>query len=230
MNAIEASFLAGVACLLLSGCGSENHVQGANEDGFTLVNGELLKTCQVDGKFIYTPEDASHLEGCQLVKGVLYLQPNNEHVSLESYHLEDIQQIDGELHISDSTSLQNLNGLDDLQRLNGRLFILYNEKLEDISALAGLKGARDALINSNPALKRIALPKFGVLESEMQIYFNESLESIEFASLEKVGSLSISSNYELTRVDFPSLEKVDEVIVAANNKLNDFAQLASFME
>ena len=210
-----------VSLLLLQACDGQGiEIGDINGFDYTIVDGVPLKTCISNDGYIYSPDDSAYLAGCQLVKGLVYIQPHGDKTSLENFHLNEIVRIDGDLHIADSTSLTSLDGFDELTTLNGRLFILYNEQLEDMSAFHNLSHVGDAvLINHNPMLKAITLPALSSEVHEMQIVGNDSAEAVVFESMKEFGSIGISGNQMLSRVAFASLERGQTLTVTANFQL-----------
>lgn len=222
----------GLACisLVLAACGGKDYGREPS-DAYLNLKEDNLKECHSNGDYIYTPDDSAYLAGCQIVTGLVYIQPHGSNVTLQDYHLDELVHIEGALHIADSTSLEDVEGLNKLQSVSDQILILYNAALQNIDALANLESTHTLLINSNPVLTSISLDGLKSIDGEAQIGDNDILQRIEFAGLESVGNFNISSNSELTSVDFPSLTYAKAVGVW-NPLMNeeDYAQLTAFLE
>lgn len=215
-----------VCSLTLMACGGRGDLSDLAIEQYTDAEGNPLVVCHNTTTIIYEPQDAAHLEGCQVILGTVYIQPQGEHASLSEFHLDEVVHIEGHLEIADSNSLETIDGLDNLESVSDAVLILYNTQLTAATGFPKLKQANYVQVNLNDALTELAFPKL-VETGNIVVSANESLERIQFPSLTTITeSLVVTSNVALTNMAFPAIASVDEVAVSVNGAFADIDSLA----
>jgi len=107
--------------------------------------------------------------------------------------------VTGDLHVTLSTGLMNLQGLECLEIVGGALRLDYNEALASLDGLENVAEIGSYLqIAWNPALVTADLSALKSTGTDIDIIYNESLESLDLDALEYVGGyLQISDNSSL---------------------------------
>lgn len=136
--------------------------------------------------------------------------------------LECLREVNGNFTIISLPNLQSLAGLERLEKVShaswpfGTLVLHDNPKLESIDALANLRYASRLTIMQNPLLTSLE-PLVG-LESagDIEIWGNDSLETLGLRQLRSVDWLAIGSTY-----DCDGFLELDETSVTGNAALTE---------
>ncbi len=213
----------------------ETKAQGCLENGvtfYTQVQIDLFsvsnQSCTViEGDVTInesTPGDITNLIGlAQLTKidGNLRISENTTLNDLSG--LNNLSEIHGNLIINDNPSLVNLNGLGGLIAMNGDITISHNEGLTSLYGFEHDLFGNDGLtVSDNPNLTNFVGWKDTGLGGKLKISNNENLQSL--IGLEILtgisGTLEINNNPSLINLEaLFNLKKIGGSLVVSNNDL-----------
>lgn len=171
---------------------------------FLLCSEEGWADACVDTNYVLTTQSQVNelgATGCDLVAGELSITDSPDIYNLEP--LAAINEIQGALTVSGNTALLNLDGLVNVTTA-GLVVVENNTIMTNIDGLGGLKQAEGLAISSNPKLKDVeGLAKLSVVLGDVTLAGNPLIKNLAgLESLERVGgALSIEGNDALVHID-----------------------------
>lgn len=138
--------------------------------------------------------------GCTSVRGNVFITGAVDDLRA----LERLREIEGDLIIQQTTSLNMLLGLNALEHIGGELVIMNNERLVDVSALSGVTAVHDNIaIVRNPYLESMrGLDNVRLIDGIVTIRENDHLSSLTgMGSLGAPTAVEISGNPKLASLD-----------------------------
>ncbi|GLR19671.1 T9SS type A sorting domain-containing protein [Portibacter lacus] len=141
----------------------------------------------------------------------------------------NLQTITGDLIITGTVSLGNLNGLQHLTSVGGSVIIQGNSNLNSISSLANLQSiGGDLTIDDNNSLGSLAgLENVVTIGGSLYVKNNASISSFTTNTnwtLESVQNVGITNNANLTQIfSFNNITNLNNLSLSNNSKITWFA-------
>ncbi|WP_158858802.1 receptor L domain-containing protein [Lunatibacter salilacus] len=160
------------------------------------------------------------------IEGNLHIQGgNSEDPVVDLTSLSGLKAIEGQIIITNTNKLVNLDGLKNIASAVESVQIYNNQNLEQITGLSGIIPNRaDIIIQNNPSM--ISLDGLGGFTElgKFQVYSNQSLKNFRgLENLKEVDQLTISANSSLESFNgLSGLRKIGSLTI------NDQIQISSF--
>ncbi len=175
---------------------------------------------------ITTTGDFVTLKGVACLQGNLFVSNSTTIVDLSP--LASLQFISGTLQINSNSALTSLAGLSNLTTVGVTLNISSNQALKNVDALSGLTTVGgNFVISSNGALLQLdGFSSLSLIAGSADVSYNNGLYSALFPALQKVGgNLTITSDPALLSLaGFGMLDSVGGYLqIISDNSLGDVA-------
>lgn len=159
----------------------------------TIVVTDAITGQECDGAFVESLAELEALRGCEIITGNLRISESTDIVNLEP--LNSLLEVQGSLNIYDNSALTSLAGLENLTSVRGRF---------------GLARAGSVTTGANDILSSIdSLANLATIEGDFYFRRNNLLPSLSLPSLTSVGgNIFLESNSSVTSITFGSLVSV----------------------
>ncbi|KAK6461574.1 hypothetical protein DFJ63DRAFT_275846, partial [Scheffersomyces coipomensis] len=155
--------------------------------------------------------DVASLNACPTLDGTIEIT-GDEIVSLQ---LPSVQEIDGDINIFNSSSINNIN-LNQLSSINGSLSITALTALASID-FTSLENVEDLELISLPSLSLVTFLKGLQTVNDLQLS-DTALQTIQgFNTFDTVNILNINNNKNISTIDLPLQTVTNTLLISFNN-------------